>query len=331
MEALKFLESRLSPQEFDKLSALKNEKVLNFITKYVKLCNPKSVFIRTDDPHDIQYIREKAIQLKEEISLKIKGHTVHFDGIYDQARDKKNTKFLVEKDKFLKGLNCIEREKGLKEIYTLLKNIMQDKEMFVLFLCLGPVNSEFSIYAVQITDSSYVAHSEDILYRPAYEIFRRNPEIDFFKYVHSQGELDEFNNSKNIDNISDNQHDGFVFAPFVFSEKYPVWMGTYQRQMTENLAKTVFILTFVPKLRILVPLAAGMARVKVHRFLLLQSISMALFISVFYPMGIFFFDGIKRLMSRLGDINQGLLAAFLLFAAIAISLLVGRYISRKAK
>ncbi|MCD6200178.1 MAG: VTT domain-containing protein [Bacteroidales bacterium] len=115
------------------------------------------------------------------------------------------------------------------------------------------------------------------------------------------------------------------------SEKYPVWMGTYQRQMTENLAKTVFILTFVPKLRILVPLAAGMARVKVHRFLLLQSISMALFISVFYPMGIFFFDGIKRLMSRLGDINQGLLAAFLLFAVIAISLLVGRYISRKAK
>ena len=29
--------------------------------------------------------------------------------------------------------------------------------------------------------------------------------------------------SKNIDNISDNHHDGFVFAPFVFSEKYPVW------------------------------------------------------------------------------------------------------------
>ncbi|HHJ10101.1 MAG TPA: hypothetical protein ENK25_04330 [Bacteroidetes bacterium] len=115
------------------------------------------------------------------------------------------------------------------------------------------------------------------------------------------------------------------------SEKYPVWMGTYQRQMSENLGKTVFILTFVPKLRILVPLAAGMARIKVHRFLLIQGISMALFISVFYPMGIFFFDGIKRLMSRLGDINRGLLAAFLLFAAIAISLLAGRYIARKAK
>jgi len=108
-------------------------------------------------------------------------------------------------------------------------------------------------------------------------------------------------------------------------------MGTYQRQMSENLGKTVFILTFVPKLRILVPLAAGMARIKVHRFLLIQGISMALFISVFYPMGIFFFDGIKRLMSRLGDINRGLLAAFLLFAAIAISLLAGRYIARKAK
>ncbi len=115
------------------------------------------------------------------------------------------------------------------------------------------------------------------------------------------------------------------------SEKYPVWMGTYQRQMSENLIKTVFILTFIPKLRILVPLAAGLARVKVHRYLLIQAISMALFISVFYPLGIFFFDGIKRLMSRMGNVNQGLLAAFLLFAAIAISLLAGRYIVRKAK
>jgi len=199
METLKFLKNRLSSQEFGKLSVLKNKEVFNFVAKYVKLCNPKSVFIRTDNPQDIQYIREKAIQLKEEIPLKIKGHTVHFDGIYDQARDKENTKFLVEKNNFLKGLNCIERKKGLEEIHTLLENIMQDKEVFVLFLCLGPVNSEFSIYAVQITDSSYVAHSEDILYRPAYEVFKKDPKIDFFKYVHSQGELDELNNSKNID------------------------------------------------------------------------------------------------------------------------------------
>ena len=70
--------------------------------------------------------------------------------------------------------------------------------MFVAFFCLGPLNSDFSIYAVQITDSAYVGHSEDILYRPAYESFKKKgSSIEFFKYVHSAGEL-ENNVSKNV-------------------------------------------------------------------------------------------------------------------------------------
>ena len=76
---------------------------------------------------------------------------------------------------------------------------MAGREMYVLFLCLGPVESDFSIYGVQITDSCYVAHSEDILYRPAYEAFKKKSlEIEFFRYIHSAGEL-ENKVSKNVD------------------------------------------------------------------------------------------------------------------------------------
>ncbi len=61
----------------------------------------------------------------------------------------------------------------------------------MLFRSLGPADSEFSISAVQITDSSYVAHSEDILYRGGYELFRKLEDRDnFFRFVHSSGELD---------------------------------------------------------------------------------------------------------------------------------------------
>jgi len=63
--------------------------------------------------------------------------------------------------------------------------------MYILFLSLGPLNSEFSIPAVQITDSSYVAHSEDLLYRPGYEEFKRFGNSDrFFRFVHSVAQLD---------------------------------------------------------------------------------------------------------------------------------------------
>ncbi|MFH1783811.1 MAG: phosphoenolpyruvate carboxykinase (GTP) [bacterium] len=210
------LKEKCGKDNYEKLLVLNNPEVELFIAKYVELCNPRSVFVRTDSKQDVSYIRDKAMELKEEIPLAIEGHSAHLDGYFDQGRDKEQTKFLVTKDMDLgSGLNSIEREQGLKEVHSLLKNIMDDKEMFVLFLCLGPVNSDFSIYGVQITDSSYVGHSEDILYRPAYEAFKKyGRDIDFFKYVHSAGEL-ENNVSKNVKNRR-------IYTDFIENKVYSV-------------------------------------------------------------------------------------------------------------
>ena len=188
---LKILAAKTDKENLAKLTCLDNPAIIEFIGEYVKLCNPKSIFVRTDLQTDITYIKEKALSLGEENSLDTKGHTYHFDGHLDQARDKKNTRYLIPKDsKISYYVNSIERNQGLAEIKDILKDIMKGKEMFVCFFCLGPVDSAFSILAVQITDSSYVAHSEDILYRPGYEQFKKNKEgKDFFRFVHSAGEL----------------------------------------------------------------------------------------------------------------------------------------------
>ncbi len=194
------LRKKCDKENFEKLSQLNNPEISQFIAEYVELCNPASVFLRTDSKSDIEYLRQRSIQLQEENPLKTQGHTMHFDGMLDQARDKANTKFLVtDQIKLGAHINTVARDEGLKEIRSLLKDIMVGKQMYVLFLCLGPVNSDFSIYTVQLTDSAYVAHSEDILYRPAYESFKaKAKDISFFKYVHSAGEL-ENNVSKNVD------------------------------------------------------------------------------------------------------------------------------------
>ena len=187
-------------KHFERLACLKNERMLKFVAEYVTLCNPKSVFVRTDSKEDAEYVRNKAVEAKEELRLDIPRHTAHFDGIYDQARDKENTKFLLTPDMMLEPkILSVPRDSGLDEMRDLLKDIMAGKELFVLFLCLGPVDSEFSIYAVQLTDSSYVAHSEDILYRPGYEIFKKKKgDMEFLRYVHSAGEL-QGHVSKNVD------------------------------------------------------------------------------------------------------------------------------------
>jgi len=177
----KFLEEKLGRESFNKLTALKNPKIISFVGEYVELCAPSSLFIRTDSPEDIAYIREKACILGEEKELRLKGQTIHFDGPFDQARDKKRTKYFISGEQGQDYLNSINRQQGREEVKGILDGIMKDKEMFVCFFCLGPADSAFSILAVQITDSSYVAHSEDILYRPGYEQFKKlEGKEDFF-------------------------------------------------------------------------------------------------------------------------------------------------------
>lgn len=192
-ELINALKNRLGQDEYQKLITINNPKLNHFIARYIDICNPAKVFVCTDSPRDIQYIRDAAIQNKEEAELAIENHTIHFDGYHDQARDKKQTKFLLPHGVNLGSeINSIDRDTGLKEIQDILKDIMVGHELYVNFFCLGPQNSEFSIPCVQLTDSSYVAHSENLLYRQGYREFARLGEnARFFKFVHSQGELTE--------------------------------------------------------------------------------------------------------------------------------------------
>ncbi|MHA1385312.1 MAG: phosphoenolpyruvate carboxykinase (GTP) [Candidatus Helarchaeota archaeon] len=187
------LKSKFTEDNYDKLMDIDNPKLHEFIATYIELCNPSKVFVCSGSEEDLEYIRRVAIKNKEEIRLTTPNRTVHFDGFYDQARDKQKTKFLLPKGTDLgPEINSTDREEGLKEIHELLKNSMEGREVFVKFFTLGPKNSEFTIRCVQLTDSAYVAHSENLLYRTGYDEFVRAGSNDnFFKFVHTQGELTE--------------------------------------------------------------------------------------------------------------------------------------------
>ena len=204
-KAITFLEERLNSDDYKKIMNLNNPEIYDFIAKFIDLCNPEKVTVCDDSEKDLQYTRDACIKNHEEAKLAIKGHTIHYDGYNDQARDKARTKFLVPKGKDLgPELNTMDKEEGLSEIYEIMKNIMDGHELFIKFYCLGPVNSPFSIPCVQLTDSAYVAHSEDLLYRQGYkEFLRQGKNAKFFKFVHSQGVMEEAGLgllvSKNID------------------------------------------------------------------------------------------------------------------------------------
>ncbi len=195
------LKKRLGEHGYEKLMRIDNPALHEFVAKNIEHCNPDKVFICTDDPADIKYIREAAIRNGEEMSLATQGHTVHFDNYSDQARDKAHTLILLPKGKKLdKTIKTGDRDECLKEIHDIMKDIMKGKEVYVRFFCLGPTKSEFSMPTTQLTDSAYVAHSEDILYRQGFEEFvKQGKNARFFKIVHSAGELNDDKTSKNLD------------------------------------------------------------------------------------------------------------------------------------
>ncbi|MCE7742582.1 MAG: phosphoenolpyruvate carboxykinase (GTP) [Candidatus Heimdallarchaeota archaeon] len=197
------LEKWINKKDLEKIKALNNPKVEKVIDEYLTLCSPEKAVVIDDSPEDIAFVRQMAIDFKEEIKLAIDGHTVHYDGYYDQARDKKNTRLLVpseEKEKYGQHINTIDRDEGLEEVLEIMDGVMTGKTAIIRFFSLGPTNSRFSICALQITDSTYVAHSEDLLYRQGYEEFKRlEGSEDFFYFIHSAGELTDKHVTKSVD------------------------------------------------------------------------------------------------------------------------------------
>ena len=191
---------KISDADKAKLDALANPKVMQIIEETAAATKPAKVVIFDDSAEDTARVRQLALKNNEEKLLSMDGHTIHYDGYFDQGRDKANTATLLPAGQTLsRGLNVKERDAALEEMWGLLDGIMEGKEMIVRFYSLGPTNSRFSLSVMQITDSYYVVHSEDVLYRPGYEQFKKlEDKDDFFCFRQSAGEL-ENNVTKNID------------------------------------------------------------------------------------------------------------------------------------
>ncbi|NLZ06202.1 MAG: phosphoenolpyruvate carboxykinase (GTP) [Phycisphaerae bacterium] len=195
MDIQSVLKGKMDKASLQKLNALKNQDVNAFVARAIELCTPDRVWVGTDADEDAAYCRQLAIDNKEEIPLPTAGHTVHFDGYYDQGRNPEVTKYLVPKGETLDPkLKQLERQQGLSEMEQLQRGAYKGRTMLVRFFCLGPVNSVFAIPCLQITDSAYVVHSEDMLYRKGYEEFKRQSAcgpFEFFKFLHCTGEVTE--------------------------------------------------------------------------------------------------------------------------------------------
>ena len=187
-------------EHLERLLAIPDPRLHSWVADVAETADPERIYVNTGSPEDLEFIKRRALENREELPTKYKNKTVHFDGLYDLARDRENTRILVPPGHSIAMVNTLERERGLAEIRELFKGVMRGNTMYIGFYCFGPRDSPFSLYGVQITDSAYVAHSENILYRVCYSVFvERGGKLKYMRFLHATGERNELGWSKNVE------------------------------------------------------------------------------------------------------------------------------------
>ena len=188
--AQKLIEERLDATNLSKLSLIKNESVLRKIANAIVLCEPDSVFINTASDEDRQFIRDLSIKKGEESKLPMDGHTIHYDLKNEQGRIIDRTFYIHNEGEEVNTLAKLkDRSDAFKDIQDKMTGIMRGKIMMIGFYLRGPVGAPASNPAVEISSSTYVLHSADILYRNVYSDFDQEVEKlgHFYTNIHSEG------------------------------------------------------------------------------------------------------------------------------------------------
>jgi phosphoenolpyruvate carboxykinase (GTP) len=188
--AQKLIEERLDATNLSKLSLVKNESILRKIANAIVLCDPDSVFINTASDEDRQFIRDLSIEKGEESKLPIEGHTIHYDLKDEQGRIIDRTFYIHNEGEEVNTLAKLkDRSDAFKDIQDKMTGIMRGKTMMIGFYLRGPVGAPASNPAVEISSSTYVLHSADILYRNVYSDFDQEVEKlgHFYTNIHSEG------------------------------------------------------------------------------------------------------------------------------------------------
>ena len=188
--AQKLIEERLDATNLSKLSLIKNASILRKIANAIVLCDPDRVFINTASDEDRQFIRDLSIEKGEESKLPMDGHTIHYDLKDEQGRIIDRTFYIHNEGEEVNTLAKLkDRSDALKDIQDKMTGIMRGKTMIIGFYLRGPVGAPASNPAVEISSSTYVLHSADILYRNVYSDFDQEVEKlgHFYTNIHSEG------------------------------------------------------------------------------------------------------------------------------------------------
>jgi len=189
-ETKALFEARCDQENVTKLGRITNKEALLKIANTISMTDPDAVFVNTGSDADVHRVREMSLEKGEERPLAMKGHTIHFDLAQEQARIIDRTFYITNEGEEVSVLaKKILRDAAYDYVKTHMAGIAKGKTLLVGFFSRGPIGAQAAIPALEITTSTYVMHSANILYRHVYDRFDEEVERVglFFTNVHSEG------------------------------------------------------------------------------------------------------------------------------------------------
>ena len=188
--AKKLINEKMDSVSLKKMEGIKNEEAIMKIANAISMIGADKIFVNTGSEEDKESVRKMSIEKGEERPLAMKNHTIHYDLPEDQARLVDRTFYIINEDEKISSMaKKVIRSEAHEFVEKHMKNIGKGKTLLIGFFSRGPIGAKASLPALEITTSTYVMHSANILYRNAYEKF--DEEIDRAKYlltnVHSEG------------------------------------------------------------------------------------------------------------------------------------------------
>jgi len=188
--AREVLNAKMDEANQAKISQINNPEILKKMANAAVLCEPDAIFIASGSEEDRQFVRDLSIEKGEEAKLPMEGHTIHYDLKEEQGRIIDRTFYIHNEGEAVNSLALKkDRAEALEDIRDKMTGIMKGKVMMVGFYMRGPVGAPAANPAVEISSSTYVMHSADILYRNVFDAIDAEVEKlgHFYTNIHSEG------------------------------------------------------------------------------------------------------------------------------------------------
>jgi phosphoenolpyruvate carboxykinase (GTP) len=181
---------KMDGESLSKIGRITSEDPLLRIANAIALCDPDRAWVDTGSEADLETLRTWSLEKGEEAPLAMEGHTIHYDLPREQARIVDRTFYIVNPDEDISVLaKKVLRSDALDYVKKWMSGIARGKTLMIGFYTRGPAGAPATIPALEISTSTYVMHSANILYRNSYGTF--DDEVKrtgvFFTNVHSEG------------------------------------------------------------------------------------------------------------------------------------------------